>query len=90
MRNVGYKNDVDYAQTCGIAYQADPINEPGRLLVEFPGSFPANYLVLGTDYDTYAAVYSCFEQDGEATIFAWVLARDPIALPETVRFNARR
>ena len=48
-------------------------NEPGRLAVKFP-NFPAgDYLVLDTDYENYAAVFSCSERQG---LTAGVLTRE--------------
>lgn len=61
MRNVGYTEDGQYQQVCGIAWQVDPENEPGHLVVQFRGT-PGEYLLLDTDYASFAAVYSCTEK----------------------------
>ena len=36
-----------YQQVCGYAYQVDPVNEPGALIVKFAGP-PGEYNVLAT------------------------------------------
>ena len=72
VRNVGYDgpNHEGYDQTCGYAYQTDPENEPGRLLVAFFDSPapPGDYLVLDTDYENYSAIFGCDERFGLSAV----------------------
>ena len=68
VRNVGYDgpNHEGFDQSCGYAYQTDPENEPGRLLVKFFDSPapPGDYLILDTDYENYSAIFGCDERFG--------------------------
>ena len=78
LRNVGYDGPKHegFDQTCGYAYQSDPENEPGRLLVsffDFPQNPPGNYLILDTDYENYSAIFDCDERKG---ITAGILTRE--------------
>ena len=78
LRNVGYDGPKHegFDQTCGYAYQSDPENEPGRLLVsffDFPQNPPGDYLVLDTDYENYSAIFGCNERNG---ISAGILTRE--------------
>ncbi|CAG0896320.1 unnamed protein product [Cyprideis torosa] len=66
----------------GIAYQPDP-NEPGKLVVEFPGRPLGDYWILSVDYEKYASVYAC---DSFGTVqfeFGWLLSRAPVMDSET-------
>lgn len=45
-------------------------------MVVFPDSPPGDYWVIGTDYNSYASVYSCKEFGSITFEFAWVLLRD--------------
>nr|CAH0101077.1 unnamed protein product [Daphnia galeata] len=61
--------------------------ESGKLSVNFPGAPPsqtANYLILDTDYDTYAVVWSCSNLGPISLRFAWILTRNQIPYPATV------
>ncbi|KAF7990299.1 hypothetical protein HCN44_000104 [Aphidius gifuensis] len=53
--------------------------EPGKLKVTFP-SVPiknsGSYWVLGTDYDSYAAVWSCTSLKIANLQFGWILTRE--------------
>ena len=78
LRNVGYDGPKHegFDQTCGYAYQSDPENEPGRLLVsffDFPQNPPGDYLILDTDYENYSAIFGCNERNG---ITAGILTRE--------------
>ena len=69
-----------FAEICGTAYQADPVNSPAELVVGFPQAEdgrPANYKVLSTDYTSYSAVYNCenFLND-QFQYYGWVLTRE--------------
>ncbi|KAH8419318.1 hypothetical protein KR222_004809, partial [Zaprionus bogoriensis] len=60
---------------------------PGQLAVSFTEDpkEKANYLVLGTDYDTYAVVYNC--QTITPLIhysFVWILTREREPKPSTI------
>ncbi|XP_069127229.1 apolipoprotein D-like [Argopecten irradians] len=51
--------------------------EPGRLSVSFNEGSDGPYLVLDTDYDNYAVVYTCTDYYGLfATEIAWILQRN--------------
>ena len=75
-RNIGYDGPrhEGFDQICGIAYQTDPENEPGRLLVDLGFGSPGDYLILDTDYENYAALFGCEEENGGPT--AAVLTRE--------------
>ena len=77
LRNVGYDGPKHegFDQVCGIAYQSDPENEPGRLLVSFFDSPapPGDYLILDTDYENYSAIFGCGERNG---LVAGILTRE--------------
>ena len=77
VRNVGYDGPKHegFDQTCGYAYQTDPENEPGRLLVAFFDSPapPGDYLILDTDYENYSAIFGCSERFG---LSAGILTRE--------------
>ncbi|XP_016955064.1 apolipoprotein D [Drosophila biarmipes] len=61
---------------------------PGQLAVAFyegQSLTNANYLVLGTDYESYAVVYSCTSITQWANIkFAWILTRERQPSAETI------
>lgn len=47
----------------GTLSQPDP-DEPGKLRMSFRGMpLKGNFWILGTDYTTYAVVYSCKNKD---------------------------
>jgi hypothetical protein len=72
----------EYRQVCGIGEATD---ESGHLSVIFDGSqHSAPYFVLGTDYENWAAVWSCFERDGTVIAAAHLLTRKPNPDPEMV------
>ena len=51
-------------EICGYATIPDIDSEPGRLAVYFPDvPVAGDYRVLDTDYENWAAVYSCSEWD---------------------------
>jgi len=86
--------DGSIGNATGVAHLAEPNNaaKPGSFIVNFyePVSkefqVDPNYLVLKTDYESYAIVYSCRPKDcNTKTEFLWVLSRvrqpaDPAAL----------
>jgi hypothetical protein len=41
-------------------------------------------LVLGTDYDSFTAIYSCAEVLGGVVELAWINTRDPNPTPDVV------
>lgn len=61
----------------GKAYQYDPA-DPAKLRVKFKKYIPAgDYWVLGTDYTSYAAVFSCTDLTFFNAQIAWILTRSP-------------
>lgn len=44
---------------------------------------PQNYFVLGTDYNTYSAIYSCSDFGFYYLDFVWILSRD-ISMDSTI------
>ncbi len=79
-------------EICGFAVQVDPENNPGILAVtlffEKDGAvraYDGNYLVLDTDYTSFASVYSCTDfGDSTYSDIGWVLTREPVASEATV------
>ena len=69
--NVGYK-ESGLDQVCGYAH---PTNKPGTLYVEFPTLNGGDYNILDTDYENFAAIYSCMEHSGQSYIIAFLLTR---------------
>jgi lipocalin len=69
--NTGIDPNGTFSEICGSGTVPDP-NFPGELAINFgSGPVPANYLVIGYDYDNYASVYYCaFGRE-----LAWVLTR---------------
>ncbi|XP_011307801.1 apolipoprotein D [Fopius arisanus] len=64
------------SQIEGSARIVDP-KDPGKLAVKFPVSpFEGSYWILDTDYDSYAAVWSCQSLLVANTQFAWILTRE--------------
>lgn len=61
----------------GEAYQYDPA-APAKLRVKFFKLMPpGDYWVLGTDYTSFAAVFSCTELTFFNAQIAWILTRSP-------------
>ena len=85
VRNVGYTDGI-YSQVCGIAFQPDPENAPGKLKVAFPYSpTPGDYWILDTDYENFTAIYSCDRRIGDQLeLFKWILTRSTKPSPEVV------
>ena len=88
VRNVAIKNGI-YTQVCGFAFQPDPENAPGKLLVDFGfGENYGGYWILDTDYENYTAVYSCDRRIGDQLeFFKWILTRSTKPSPEVVNKN---
>ncbi|XP_051985278.1 apolipoprotein D-like [Xyrauchen texanus] len=59
-------------------------SEPAKLEVLFPGSPPAPYWVLATDYDNYSLVYGCADFGVFHLDFAWILSRSRTLPKETI------
>ena len=90
-RNVGIEGDInEWTQICGFAYQPNPERDPGKLIVQFPQGKPGDYWILGTDYESYAVVYSCFELNGMVSLQAWIITRDPQPELETIENDISR
>ena len=86
-RNVDIEGDTnDWDQVCGYAYQPNPDTDPGKLIVNFPesGGQPGDYWILGTDYDNFACIYSCFELEGYDFVQAWIITREDHPTIETI------
>ncbi len=88
--NSGWMANGVFDEVCGRASQADPENNPGDLLVEFPVSPGAgNYWLLDTDYESFAVVYSCSEGNffTNGQELGWLMTRDPNPDQATVTFG---
>ena len=84
-RNVGIEGSInDWTQICGFAYQPNPEADPGKLIVQFPQGKPGDYWILGTDYENFACVFSCFETPTFTSLQAWIITRVPNPTIETV------
>ena len=83
-RNVGYGIDELYQQVCGIAWQVDPDNEPGHLVVQFYGP-PGDYLILDTDYESFSAIYSCIKMGDFYQLTQTIITRSNQPDIQTVR-----
>lgn len=86
--NIGTTISGTFDQACGWAAQADPEGPPGELEVNF-GGFGGPYWVLDTDYESFAAVYSCLDGPIGAVKNenAFILTRDTFPSDETVSCN---
>ena len=76
-KNVGLSGGEEpiFQQVCGYAYQVDPINDPGALIVQFQGP-PGEYNVIDTDYENFAAIYSCSQRgDNPPSLTAGIITR---------------
>ncbi|CAG0891549.1 unnamed protein product, partial [Cyprideis torosa] len=82
--NTGTTEENTVDEEFGIVYQPD-LTVPGSLIVEFPGRPAGDYLVLGVDYDKYAAVYACDYFGIVKFELAWILSRDPVIDSESER-----
>ncbi|XP_046463848.1 apolipoprotein D-like [Daphnia pulex] len=74
-------------RTKQIALGSARVVEPGKLNVYFPGSPSSqapNYLILDTDYDSYAVVWSCSNLGPVSLRFAWILTRAQVPPTATV------
>ena len=59
--------------------------EPARLLFQFdgaPAETQANYVVVDTDYNCFALIYSCAVVQNQKLEFSWIFSRAP-TLSET-------
>ena len=64
VHNVVTKEGKSPNEICGYATIPDIDNEPGRLAVYFPDvPVAGDYRILDTDYENWAAVYSCSNFD---------------------------
>merc|ERR1712241_939694 len=70
---------------CGWIQPAQPLNPTGDLNL-YMGTEPSPGWILDTDYETYAATYSCEENPLDLTHFknAAITTRDPFASRETI------
>ncbi|XP_064084037.1 crustacyanin-C1 subunit-like [Macrobrachium nipponense] len=54
-----------------------PLGDP-HLMVAFDNSFPAPLVILDTDYENYACLYSCMDYNFEYySDFSFIFARTP-------------
>ena len=62
-----------------------------KCLVDFGNPGPkGDYRVLSTDYTSYVIVYSCTAVPGRGKFqYAWVLARDVVMQPETIKLAVK-
>ena len=55
----------------------DAGKDVSHMLVDFPDTFAAPYVVLDTDYTTYSCVYSCIGWDAYKSEFGFTFSRQP-------------
>lgn len=83
VNNKGFKPDGSDSGILGWAEQNDPAH-PGTLDLFFPGRPAGDYLVLDTDYDEFALIYSCGNVGFFKIEFGWLLARTPTVSAEVM------
>jgi hypothetical protein len=71
VRNVATLPDSSFSQVCGTLEVLDPDNS-GVQQINWYGFSPRENRVLDTDYESWAAVYSCSEDPEFPLEFAWV------------------
>ena len=78
--------DSGLGDVCGWLQPADPLNPTGDINL-YMGTEASPSMILDTDYESFAASYSCEENPLELShrIFAGIDTRDPIPSQETVR-----
>ncbi|XP_057376531.1 apolipoprotein D-like [Daphnia carinata] len=73
--NTAVLADGTLTNITGSATAISP-DQPGHLIVSFPGRPDGDYLVLDTDYTNYASVYSCDVAGAFVLEYAWLLGRE--------------
>ncbi|XP_045123581.1 crustacyanin-A2 subunit-like [Portunus trituberculatus] len=58
--------------------------QPGVLTVEAEGVPSAPYVIVDTDYETYACVHSCMAMMGFRAAFSWIVSRRPSLDPALI------
>ncbi|XP_046653698.1 apolipoprotein D-like [Daphnia pulicaria] len=81
--NTGVLSDGSLTNITGSATAISP-EEPGHLIVSFPGRPDGDYLVLDTDYTNYASVYSCGLAGAFVLEYAWLLGREQTMTQEVM------
>merc|ERR1711911_391256 len=81
--NEGFATDGSPSGILVYAEQNDPTH-PGTLDLFFPGRPAGDYLVLDTDYDQFALVFSCGNVGFFKIEFGWLLARTPTVSAEVM------
>jgi len=85
--NSGEDQSGRYTEICGFATQPMPEMNKGALSVNFGygDGDGANYLLLGTDYTSYATVYSCKDLLLARSQSAWILTRERQPSDDTIK-----
>ncbi|XP_046437376.1 apolipoprotein D-like [Daphnia pulex] len=81
--NTAVLADGTLTNITGSATAISP-EEPGHLIVSFPGRPDGTYLVLDTDYTNYASVYSCGVAGAFVLEYAWLLGREQTMTQEVM------
>lgn len=74
IENVAVLPDGRFSQACGWMTANE---KPGQYIAYFPEVPKKPYIILDTDYDNWAAGYSCSTDDDLPLEFAWVITREP-------------
>ena len=79
--------DTGLGDVCGWIQPEEPMNPTGDILL-YMGTEGSPSMILDTDYESFAASYSCENHPLELThrTSAGIDTRDPIPSQETVRF----
>ncbi|XP_068226335.1 crustacyanin-A2 subunit-like [Palaemon carinicauda] len=76
VRTAGLTPEGTHEKNEGKIYPTDE-NPASHMLIDFPTVLGYPYVVIDTNYETYACVYSCVDWNEYKTEFAFVFSRTP-------------